>query len=117
MPIVCKTCGSDVSPTWWKCCPKHTTEQGIDVVCQACANVCLNGAEVVVLVKKEENKEQFVQSIADYVETHFQYSEMSKRGAVVSALEVLVNDIGAAQRFINVIGLKINLYDEDLYKE
>ena len=43
MPIFCQSCGSDVSPTWWKCCPKHTTEQGIDVVCQSCANICLNG--------------------------------------------------------------------------
>lgn len=47
MPIVCKSCGSDVSPTWWKCCPKHTTERGRDVVCQNCANVCLSGQEVV----------------------------------------------------------------------
>ena len=47
MPVICKSCGSDVSKTWWKCCPKHTTEQGIDVVCQACANICLNGKEVV----------------------------------------------------------------------
>lgn len=38
--ITCTICCIKESPTWWKCCPKHTTEQGSDVVCQICANSC-----------------------------------------------------------------------------
>lgn len=48
MPIICKACETTESKTWWKCCPKHTTEQGTDVVCQTCANKCLSGKELVV---------------------------------------------------------------------
>lgn len=34
----CKFCGATQSVEgWWKCCPKHTTEQGEDVVCHSCA--------------------------------------------------------------------------------
>lgn len=32
----CKVCGSEESSMWWKCCPKHTSEYGPDVVCQKC---------------------------------------------------------------------------------
>ncbi len=33
----CSACGRNGSVRWWKCCPKHTTERGPDVLCQACA--------------------------------------------------------------------------------
>ena len=113
MPIVCQTCDSDVSPTWWKCCPKHTTERGRDVVCQNCANDCLSGKEIVVSTKKEQTKQEFITSIADYVETGEGYSKYTKRDAVMAALRVLTEDIGAAQSFVNAIGVKIDLYEYD----
>lgn len=34
---VCICCGTNNSIIWWKCCPKHTTEQGPDIYCQKCA--------------------------------------------------------------------------------
>ncbi len=34
---VCVYCNTNTSNIWWKCCPKHTSEQGIDVCCQKCA--------------------------------------------------------------------------------
>lgn len=43
--ITCKLCKVEESPTWWKCCPTHTTEQGPDVVCQVCANQCMTPKE------------------------------------------------------------------------
>ena len=113
MPIICKSCGSDVSPTWWKCCPKHTTEQGLDVVCQVCANVCLSRKEVIVPTKKEQTKQDFITSIADYVEMGEGYNKYTKRDAVMAALRVLTEDIGAAQSFVNAIGVKIDLYEYD----
>ncbi len=33
----CIICGRNGSAKWWKCCPKHTTEQGSDVCCDSCA--------------------------------------------------------------------------------
>lgn len=47
MNIICVVCEITTSPTWWKRCPKHTTEQGPDVVCQPCASKCLQSKEVV----------------------------------------------------------------------
>lgn len=33
---ICMRCGRNASVTWWKCCPVHATEQGLDVLCQTC---------------------------------------------------------------------------------
>lgn len=49
---ICILCKTRSSPTWWKCCPKHTTERGLDVVCQDCASKCESSKEI--MVKKEE---------------------------------------------------------------
>ncbi len=127
---ICNVCKTDESQSWWKCCPKHTTEKGVDVVCENCANRCMGGKEEigvwvgpiiplrdVIEIKKSEPKQAFAERMADYVETHKRYSEFTKREAVVTAFRVLTEDIGAAQTFCDVIGLKIDLYDEDLYKE
>ncbi len=43
---VCKICNVDESKSWWKCCPKHTTDKGVDVVCEDCANRCMSGKEI-----------------------------------------------------------------------
>jgi hypothetical protein len=106
--IVCIRCKTDKSPTWWKCCPIHTTEQGSDCVCANCASACASGKEVVVT---QTAKEKFAESIADYVETSNGYPVFTKRDAMITAILVLTNDIGAAQRFLDVIGLKIDLYE------
>lgn len=38
MPViqVCMGCGRNASPTWWKCCAEHVSEDGPDVYCQSC---------------------------------------------------------------------------------
>lgn len=41
MAIICVSCGSQKSKTWWKCCPEHTTEKELDVVCETCAGCCI----------------------------------------------------------------------------
>ncbi len=46
--ITCNTCKTTESPSWWKCCPKHATERDIDVVCQTCANNCLQSSKEIV---------------------------------------------------------------------
>lgn len=33
----CKLCKTVESTQWWKCCPKHTTQDGSDVLCSSCA--------------------------------------------------------------------------------
>lgn len=40
---VCEICKTDESKSWWKCCPTHTTEKGVDVVCEECADRCMSG--------------------------------------------------------------------------
>lgn len=42
MPLTkCTRCGATESGPegWWKCCPKHTTEQGSDAMCHSCAKL------------------------------------------------------------------------------
>ncbi len=53
--ITCIRCNTVRSATWWKCCPVHTTAQGVDVVCQSCASECLSSKEKV--VKPPQSKE------------------------------------------------------------
>src|SRR3954465_9557242 len=33
---MCKRCHKEESETWWKCCPRHCSERGPDVVCDTC---------------------------------------------------------------------------------
>lgn len=42
----CRRCGTEESETWSKCCPRHTSEEGRDVVCEKCV-VELHPPEVV----------------------------------------------------------------------
>ncbi len=48
LTIICMICRTVESPSWWKCCPKHATERDIDVVCQTCANNCLQSSKEIV---------------------------------------------------------------------
>lgn len=56
-------------------------------------------------------REQLAEDIANYVETHARYADLTKREAVMEAVRVLTNDIGAAQQFVYAIGLEVDLYD------
>ena len=56
---------------------------------------------------------KFAEGIADYVQTHRRYDVMDKREAIISAVEVLCGDLGAAQSFMDTIGVKIDLYNYD----
>lgn len=55
----------------------------------------------------------FAKGIADYVQTHRRYDVMDKREAIITAVEVLLGDVGAAQSFMNTLGVKIDLYRYD----
>ena len=35
--ISCERCNRTETAKWWKCCPAHTTEQGLDVMCHECS--------------------------------------------------------------------------------
>lgn len=54
---VCTICKTDESKSWWKCCPIHTTEKGVDVVCENCANRCMSGKEMTQIVSNEKSTE------------------------------------------------------------
>lgn len=56
-------------------------------------------------------KEAFAKSIADYVEDHPGWDALSKRDIAIEAVMVLLDDIGAAQEFIDTIGVPYDLYD------
>lgn len=34
--MICIECGRNASVIWYKCCPEHVTEYGVDVICQSC---------------------------------------------------------------------------------
>lgn len=38
----CTFCHTFESDRWWKCCPTHCTERGVDVVCTTCVKVMHN---------------------------------------------------------------------------
>lgn len=64
-----------------------------------------------------EAREKFAEFIADYVETNIRYESLTKREVVVATVFVLLNDIGAAQKYLDTIGLKIDLYEYDFKAE
>lgn len=47
---------------------------------------------------------EFASSIADYLETHEKYEEMTKREAVIAAVLVLMHDAGAFAAFLKACG-------------
>jgi hypothetical protein len=58
-----------------------------------------------------EKGRQLTTSVADYVETHSDYASLSKREVAVETVRVLLDDIGAAQEFLNAIGVNVDLYE------
>jgi hypothetical protein len=63
---------------------------------------------------EEGRKAELARGIADYVETHNLYESLTKREAIIAAVRVLTDDIGAAQEFVTAIGLDVDLYTTDL---
>jgi hypothetical protein len=59
----------------------------------------------------EAQVKKFAEGIADYVATNDRYEELDKRQAVIEAVMILGEDIGAAQDFLRIIGVDIDLYD------
>lgn len=45
--IVCKLCGTEDSPTWWRCCLKHIGKVELAAVCRACAIACFSSKKVI----------------------------------------------------------------------
>lgn len=63
---------------------------------------------------REEKINKFVETFANYVETHKRYDELTKREVVIEAIRLLFNDIGAAHDFFNAFGFYG--FDIDLYE-
>lgn len=59
---------------------------------------------------ESDERAALAEGIADYVETHAMYDEMTKREAVVAAVRVLTDDIGAAQNYLTAIGVQVDLF-------
>jgi hypothetical protein len=55
-------------------------------------------------------KRVLAEEIANYVETHGRWDDLTKREAVIEAVLVLTEDIGAAQQFVQAIGVDVDLY-------
>lgn len=54
----------------------------------------------------------FAESIANYVETHRHYADLSKREAVIEALMLVTSgDMAAAQGCLDAMGVKLDLYE------
>lgn len=59
----------------------------------------------------DDHYRKFAESIADYVQTSRHFDAMDKREAIISAVEVLLGDPGAAQGYMDALGVKIDIYD------
>lgn len=62
------------------------------------------------MADRSDERAALAEGIADYVETHAMYDEMTKREAVVAAVRVLTDDIGAAQNYLTAIGVQVDLF-------
>ena len=58
-----------------------------------------------------QTRAEFAEGIADYVQTHKDYERLSKWEAIIAAVRVLTDDLGAAQSFLYAVGV----HDLDLY--
>ena len=64
--------------------------------------------------RREALINRFANRIASYVETGVDYANWGKRRAMVEAITILFNDIGAAHDILNLMGIEIDLYETDL---
>ena len=60
---------------------------------------------------ERDARERLAVSVADYVETHKRYAELSKREVAIATVRCLTDDIGGAQSFLDAIGVPWDLYD------
>lgn len=58
----------------------------------------------------DEKRQKFVDAVTLYVTANPKFEEWSKEEIVRNTLGVLVGDIGAADAFVNAIGIDIDLY-------
>lgn len=61
-------------------------------------------------------REKFVEEMLAYIKTHQNYENWTKDEAILTTLNVLVGDIGAAQNFVYAIGLDVDLYEMKVNK-
>ena len=64
--------------------------------------------------RPEARVNRFANEIAKYVATGVDYHTWQKHRCMVEAITILFNDIGACQDFLNVLGIKIDLYTTDI---
>ena len=55
-------------------------------------------------------RQKYADSIADYVMTHERIETLSQRDVALATVRVMLDDIGAAQGFLDAIGVKVDLY-------
>lgn len=58
MNNICVRCGTTKSGEWFKCCPVHVTEQGIDALCE----LCIMNVHPVCDVEGEEHEKPYFRS-------------------------------------------------------
>lgn len=59
-------------------------------------------------------RQRLAEDIAGHIATHAWFEVFDKEEAVIEAVRVLTNDIGAAQAYLYAIGLEIDLYDKTI---
>lgn len=57
-----------------------------------------------------DKKQCYAESILAYLKTHPSYERMTPEEAVIQAIRVMTDDIGAAQDFLNAIECPYDLY-------
>lgn len=62
-----------------------------------------------------DRKTKFIKDMAEYISTSPNYNEWDTDAAVKTTLQVLVHDIGAAQSFLNAVGINVDIYTYDFF--
>ena len=62
---------------------------------------------------KPDPKRELADSVSNYVETHRHWQVMNKKDAIRSAVELMCTDIGLAQHFLKVVGVEVDLYNQE----
>lgn len=57
---------------------------------------------------------EFADSVANYLESHNHWDALTNRHAIIDAVMIMTEDIGLAQRFLDVVGVGVDLYDDSI---
>lgn len=60
---------------------------------------------------RTDRKIDFAKSIVRFAQQHNKWTTMSKEEAALETVMVILDDIGAAQEFLNAIGVTVDLYE------